>query len=194
MLDRRFLVVLVAAFVITGLCTWRSLSNRDQDYADQVAAAVIMRPAPAFDALDSGNHLVRLGSFLGRHQIIVIFFDGEAGADRDPELMRLRERFPELQQHSVKVIGVSSAIPQQNRAAAERVGEFPFPLVSDFDPLSPEGLLRIHRHWGRLDPESGKPRTGVFLIDRRGQLAFTVDGPRPSASVDAAVDAALTGS
>ena len=193
MIDRRFAFVMAAAFVIASLCVWRTMSNRSQDYADQVAAAVIQRPAPGFDALDSGNHLVRLGAFLGRHSIIVIFFDGEAGADQDADLLRLRERFGELQAQSVKVIAVSSAIPQKNRAAIERAGAFPFPLVSDFDPLSPEGQLRIHRHWGRIDLETGKPRTGVFVVDRKGQIAFTVEGPRPSASVDAAVEAALSG-
>ncbi len=193
MIDRRFVYVMAAAFVIATLCAWRSMSNRPQDYADQVAAAVVQRPAPGFDALDSENHLVRLGAFLGRHTIIVMFFDGEAGADQDPDLLRLRERFGELQARSVKVVAVSSAIPQKNRAAIARAGEFPFPLVSDFDPLSPEGLLRIHRHWGRIDPETGKPRTGVFVVDRKGQLAFTVDGPRPSASVDAAIDKAISG-
>ena len=174
------------------VCAWRVATNRPQDYADQVAAAVVMRQAPGFEALDADNHLVRLGTFLGRHQIIVLFFDGAAGADKDSELLRLRDRFEELQSRSIKVVAVSSAIPQQNRAAMKRSEKFPFPLVSDFDPLSPAGLLRIHTQWGRRDPDSGQPRTGVFLIDRKGQLAFTVDGPRPMTNVDAAIEAALS--
>lgn len=188
--DRRALIPIVAGIVLVALCVWRVATNRPQDYADQVAAAIAARPAPAFDALDANNTLVRLATFLGRHQIIVLFFDGENGADKDPELLRLRERFPELQSHNVKVIAVTSAIPQQNRAAMERVGPFPFPLVSDFDPLSPDGLLRIHKQWGRVT-ESGKLRPGVFLIDRKGQVISTPDGPRPFASVDNAVAAAI---
>jgi peroxiredoxin len=188
--DRRALIPIVAGIVLVALCAWRVATNQPQDYADQVAAAVTVRPAPVFEALDANNTLVRLATFLGRHQIIILFFDGEKGADHDPELLRLRERFPELQSHNVKVIAVTSAIPQLNRAAMDRIGTFPFPLVSDFDPLSPAGLLRIHKQWGRVT-ESGKLRTGVFLIDRKGQVTFTPEGPRPFASVDEAVDAAI---
>jgi len=188
--DRRALIPIVAGIVLIALCLWRVATNRPQDYADQVAAAVMSRPAPVFEALDANNTLVRLATYLGRHRIIILFFDGEKGADRDPELLRLRERFPELQSHNVKVIAVTSAIPQLNRAAMDRIGTFPFPLVSDFDPLSPTGLLRIHKQWSRVT-ESGKLRHGVFLIDRKGQVTFTPDGPRPLASVDEAVDAAV---
>ena len=138
-----------------------------------------MRPAPGFEALDSENHLVRLGAWLGRHRIIVVFFDGDRGADNDVDLLRLRDRFAELQAHDVKVVGVTVAIPQVNRAAMERAGgEFPFPLVSDVDPQSPEGTLRIHRHWGRLDPVTEKPLTGAFLIDRKGQVAYVGSIPK----------------
>jgi peroxiredoxin len=200
MADRRILVPIIAAIVLTIVCVWRLATNKPQDYADQVAAAIVMRPAPPIEGRDSDNHLVRLATFLGRHKIIVLFFNGEAGVDgnpataggdNDPELMRLRDRYPELQSHNVKVVAVSTALPQHNRAAMDRVGKFPFPLVTDIDPLDPANALRIHRQWGRIDPRTEKPRTGVFLVDRRGQVTFTVDGPRPMENVDAAVDAAI---
>lgn len=189
MIDRRILALIVLAAVIATVSVWRVATNKPQNYEDQVAAASMLRAAPPFELLDSENHLVRLGSFLGRHQIIVLFFDGDRGADQDPELLRLRERYSELRAQNVKVVAISGAIPQQNRAAILRVGEFPFPLLSDIDPLLPDGNLQAHRSWGRLT-DSGKPRTGVFLIDRKGQISFTADGPRPLANVDAAIDAA----
>ena len=139
---------------------------------------------------------MRLGAFLGRHKVIILFIRDEAGseaggADHDPELLRLRERFSDLQAQGIKVIAVSSALPQANRAAMKRVGQFPFPLVSDIDPLAPTEVLRIHRQYGMIDPQTGGPRAGVFLIDRKGQIPVTVDGPRPMSNVDAAVEAAL---
>jgi len=191
MRDRRIWILIVAALILAAVSVWRISTNHRQNYADQVAAAVVMRAAPGFEALDSDNHLVRLGSFLGRHVILVVFFDGDAGADNAPELIRIRDRFEELQAHNVKVVAVSSAIPQKNRAAMDRVGKFPFPLVSDIDPLSPDGNLRIHQQWGRIDPNSNKPRTGIFLIDRKGQVTFTVNGPRPMPGVDLAIDEAV---
>ena len=190
MKDRRFGFVLAMGAFIAGACVVRVAINRPQNYADQVAAAAVMRPAPGFEALDSGSRLVRLGAWLGRHRIIVVFFDGERGADLDPDLLRLRDRFAELQAADVKVVGVSASIPQVNRAAMERAGgDFPFPLVSDFDPQSPEGTLRIHRHWGRLDSVADKPLTGVFLIDRAGQVAYVGPIPKPYDNVDKVLEA-----
>ena len=197
MKDRRVLIPIVAGIVIAAVSSWRVMTNKPQDYAAQVAAAVIMRPVSAFkgdfEALDCDNRLVRLGGFLGRHRVIVLFFDGEAGADKDTELLRLRERFAELKAHDVKVIAVSTALPQENRAAmtADRAGPFPFPLVSDFDPTSPDGTLRIHRRWGRIDPKTGKPLTGAFAIDRKGQVLFAGDSPKPMENVDRAVESVI---
>jgi peroxiredoxin len=190
MQDRRILIPIAAAILLAAVCAWRVFTNKPQDYADQVAKAVMMRPVAAFEVLDSDNHLVRLGTFLGRHQIILLFVDDALGVDKDPELLRLRERFAELQARQIKVIAISGAIPQQNRAAIEKAGGFPFPLVSDFDPLSPEGTLRIHRQWGRLK-ETGETRPGVFLVDRKGQVLSTPEGPKPWKTVDAAVEKAL---
>ena len=198
MQDRRVLIPIVAGLVIAVVSTWRVMTNKPQDYAAQVAAAaVIMRPVSAFkgdfEALDCDNRLVRLGGFLGRHRVIVLFFDGEAGADKDPELLRLRERFAELKAHDVKVIAVSTALPQENRAAmtADRAGPFPFPLVSDFDPTSADGALRIHRRWGRIDPKTGKLLPGAFAIDRKGQVLFVGDSPKPMENIDRAVESAI---
>lgn len=193
--DRRVLIPLVTGLFIAALCTWRVMTNQPQDYAAQVkleAAKVVTRSAADldFEGLDSDNRMVRLAAFLGRHRILVLFFDGELGADKDAELLRLRERFIELKAHDVKVIAVSTALPQQNRAAMlpERAGEFPFPLVSDFNPVSPEEAQKIHRRWGRWDDSTGKAKPGVFVIDRKLQIEFMGGAPRPVANVDLAVE------
>ena len=195
MTDRRVLIPIVAGVAIAVLCAWRVMTNQPQDYAAQVsleAAKVVTRSAADldFEGLDSDNRMVRLAAFLGRHRILVLFFDGELGADKDAELLRLRERFIELKAHDVKVIAVSTALPQQNRAAMlpERAGEFPFPLVSDFNPVSPEEAQKIHRRWGRWDDSTGKAKPGVFVIDRKLQIEFMGGAPRPVANVDLAVE------
>ena len=191
MIDRRLLVVLAAGVLIGLVSVARVMRDLPQDYESQVAAATVMRPAPGFEALDSENHLVRLGAWLGRHRIIVVFFDGEKGADNDPDLLRLRDQFAHLQSLDVKVVGVTAVIPQVNRAAMERAGGvFPFPLVSDVDPVSPEGTLRIHRHWGRLEvrQDVDKPLTGAFLIDRAGRVAYVGPIPKPYDNVDQIID------
>ncbi|HEY0985207.1 MULTISPECIES: redoxin domain-containing protein [unclassified Schlesneria] len=185
MKDWRLGLVLFLGVVIAIVSAARIVTDKPHSYEEQVAAATIMRPAAGFDALDSDSHLVRLNSWLGRHRIIVVFFDGEAGADQDTNLLRLRDRYAELQALDVKVVGVTAAIPQENRAAMERAGgKFPFPVVSDIDPQSPEGTLRIHRRWGRLNPANDKTLPGVFLIDRRGMVAHLGPVPKPENDID----------
>ena len=189
MKDRRFVVVVALGALIALISAIRIFNNRPQTYEEQVAAAAVMRPAPTFEALDSDLHLVRLSAWLGRHRIILVFFDGEVGADRDADLLRLRDRFAEIQSQDVKVVGVTTSIPQVNRAAMERAGgAFPFPLVSDVDFQSPEGTLRIHRHWGRLDSVTETPLKGLFLIDRKGQVAYVGPIPKPYENIDQIFD------
>ena len=170
----RVLVLPIAAIIIIGLVVWKS---RQPPQAPSTAVLVERRPAPKFTGLDSHNQLVKIERYLGRHEILLIFFDGEAGADHDPVLMRVRQRFDELKRRGVKVVGVSAAIPQFNRQAAERAGPFPFPLLSD-----PE--FYMHHMWGRYDEDQLRTQTGVFWIDRAGQVAWSGNSPLPEANLD----------
>lgn len=175
-MDRRLLLVLAAGLVIGGVCVYRVQTNKPLDYAAQVRAATTYVPAPAFEGVDENNEMFRLSSYLGRHRVIVAFYDGAAGADRSRELIALRDRAEDLKQEDVKVVGVSPAIPQENRRALISLGPLTFPLISDVD-------FSIHRRWGRLSVDE-KPLTGLFLIDRKGTVAFQGGAPRPAATFD----------
>lgn len=176
-MDRRLILVLFAGLLIAGVCLYRLQTNRPLDYAAQVQAATTYAPAPLFEGVDEQNQMYRLAAYLGRHRIIVVFYDGAAGADRSPELLSLADRAMELKWLDVKVVAVSQAIPQFNRAALTRTGELPCPLISDV-----EGS--IHQRWGRMSIE-GKPLAGLFLIDRKGLVAFHAGAPRPYPDLDA---------
>ena len=175
-MDRRLLLVLAAGLVIAGVCIYRVQTNKPLDYAAQVQAATSYVPAPPFEGVDENNEMFRLSSYLGRHRIIVVFYDGAAGADRSRELADLRDRADELKQQDVKVVAVSTAIPQENRRALSTLGSLPIPLISDVD-------FSIHRRWGRMSAGE-KPLTGLFLIDRKGTVAFQAGTPRPYATLD----------
>lgn len=170
----RVLVLPIAAAIIVGLVAFK-LSQPPQPRSSGTIDE--RRPAPKFLALDSQNELLKFERYLGRQEVLLIFFDGEAGADRDPVLLRARQQFAELKHRGVQVVGVSAAIPQYNRQAMERGGKFPFPLLSD-----PEFL--IHRLWGRYDEDRMETQTGVFWIDRAGQVAWSGKSPRPEADLD----------
>jgi peroxiredoxin len=177
-MDRRFIAVLLAGLVLIGVCAWRLQTNRPYDYDAHVSAAMSANraPAPLFEGLDEINEMYRLAAYLGRHRILIVFYDGAAGADANADLLAIREHAAEMPQLDLKVVAVSQAIPQQNRAALKRLGDFPGPLVSDVDGT-------IHRQWGRLTSD-GRPLTGLFLIDRKGSVAVQGGAPRPYADFD----------
>lgn len=176
-MDRRLYLVFVAGLVIAGVCIYRLQVNQPLDYEAQVQAATTRIPAPTFEGVNEENQIFRLSSYLGRHRIVIVFYDGAAGADRSRELLGLQSRAEALKQRDVKVVGISTAIPQENRRALSALGMPPFPLISDIDGS-------IHRRWGRWST-SDSPLSGLFLIDRKGTVAFHAGAPRPYATLEA---------
>ena len=170
----RILVLPIAAAIIGGLVAFK-LTRPPQ--SQQGLSQYEVRSAPSFVALDLDNKLFKLDRYIGRHEILLVFFDGELGADHDPLLQQVRDHFADLKRRGIQVVAVSAAIPQLNRQAVQRSGKFPFPLLSD-----PEDL--IHRLWGLYAEEELRSQTGVFMIDRAGRVAWSGRSPRPELSLD----------
>lgn len=167
----RIAVVFVAALAIAGLCAYKLTRSHDAR-REQVILPAQKQLAPTFELYDQHKpqRRVRLAAYLGRHTILLVFFDGTRGADRSPILMRLRENYETLESTGIVVLSVSTALPQDNRKVIDRVGEFPFPLLSD-------PALEVHRQWGRVDGD--EPLEGAFLIDRAGWVGWANGAPQP---------------
>lgn len=168
----RLLGVLLAGVAIAVVCVWRVATNRPQNYDEQLQAAFVDRPAPDFEALDAENQMFRLQRYLGRHRVLVVFFDAGLTATGDPALQQILAAEAALRRQDVKVVAVSAALPQQNRAAFSETGLPGFPLVTDLE-------MKIHERWGRIEPRTGRPLTGVFLIDRKGAVRCFGPTPQP---------------
>ena len=179
-MDRRIWGVLAAGVAIAAICGWRVTVNKSQSYSEQLAAARIERPAPGFEALDAHNQMFRLQRYLGRHRVLVVFFSAEESAAVDAGLAAVMQAYPQLHDRDIQVVGVSTALPQENRAALAHWDKIPFPLVTDID-------LSIHGRWGRLERETGEPLSGVFLIDRKGTVLCYGATPLPAEDVPALI-------
>jgi peroxiredoxin len=179
----RILVLPLAAAVITGL-VWHKLQQNHRRSPDTTNGQIARIQAPPIEAIDAGNSITRLKSFLGRHNLLVVFFDGEAGAGVDKTLQHLKQHTAELTAANYHVIAISSALPQQNRTT-----EFPslFHLLTD-----PAPIWKVHREWGSacFDEEAGSPRQAVFHIDRAGNVAGTSE-PIPLDNPDQQIDELL---
>lgn len=184
--SKRILVLPAAAAIIGGLCAWKLSRPVEQRTFVPPPLMVALPPRLEFDLFDQQKppERVRLRSFVGRHSIVVVFFDPASGANADPVLVRLRREIDAVQDRSVKVLGVSTALPQENRPLVEndpRQGRdardrtpFPFPLLTDLPPD-----CSVHRAWSRYDAKAKQSLPGVFLIDRAGRIAWDKDRDAP---------------
>ncbi|NQV28422.1 MAG: redoxin domain-containing protein [Rhodopirellula sp.] len=179
----RILILPLAAAVISGLVWYKLQQNPARNPTSQISVVSRLQ-APSIEALDQDNSITRLKSFQGRHNLLVVFFDGEAGAETDSTLRHLKQHADELKAADYHVIAISSALPQQNRKT-----DFPplFHLITD-----PAPIWKIHRDWGSgcFDKSTGTPRTAVFHIDRAGNVTGRSE-PVPLEHPDQQIDALL---
>ena len=113
---RRILILPCSAAVIAGLCFYKWTRTYEKvplpTPTQTCAAAPFQFVLP--DQKKPMNR-VRLVGFLGRHRILIVFYDGSSGAEKDPVLLRLRRDFAAVKKADVIVLGISTAIPQLNR-------------------------------------------------------------------------------
>lgn len=182
---RIFLVIPISAVLIAGLAAYKLTRTYDPP-ADENQAGP--RAAPLFQLYDEHSQIVRLVRYVGRHKLLIVFFDGSHGPDHSPLLAQLRERFAELHASGAIVLAISASRPSENRygknlehlqagaatpAGPSREGElrYPFPLLSDI--LDYE----VHRRYGAFDARTGRPVEAVFVVDRAGVIRNTHLGP-----------------
>jgi peroxiredoxin len=176
-LDKRLLLLALAAATISGLCAFKLA--RHYPPQTSIPARPVAKPAPGVELYDqsSPSKIVRLESYLGRERVIVVFFDRRAGAHASSILNSLRENWSRLRHANIHVLAISTALPQENRKDIAQYGAFPFPLLSDPD-------LHVHRDWGRLEPKTSKPLFGLFLVDRKGWVPWSEESNKPQVTKD----------
>jgi peroxiredoxin len=194
--QRRILILPLAAVAIAGLVAYRL--HRGERPSPPVPKSAVVRatrtaPPLAIPLADQHKHIVKLERYYGRAPIVIVFFDRDAGADKDPYLTQLRDCFHQLEAEGIEVVGISRASSFENRQAEERAGQpFPFPLLSD---IHPEGHspAPVSIQFGLFDVATQSTGTALFLIDRAGQIAWDGAAPRSVKNPAAAVDALCRG-
>lgn len=189
-MKRRETILVGLTLLIVGASTWRYFNPRPpQATVDSVVA--FLKPAPDFELFDQKSRLVKLNSFLHRHPILIVFFDGEAGPDASDTLSKLRDYYPALKENDVIVLAISNVLPQQNRARGE---PFPFPLLSD---VGGAGSRSIVQEWGCAGPPDSEGMVPVteamFFINRAGFVAWDGDHPKPVEKPLEMINSLLTG-
>ena len=170
----RILILPLSAAIIAGLVWYKARQPPVEPSATASAALRQRRPAQPFKLHDQRSQPFRLERYLGRHKLLIVFFDPTRGAARNPQLQVLKAGHAQLTAHGEKVIAISSATPWANRESFKQGGEYPFHVLSDAD-------YSVETQWGVMsngDPPQVIP--SAFVVDRAGVIHWSrIGGTAP---------------
>jgi len=131
--------------------------------------------APDFELKDQHGEPVRLSSFRGSKNVVLVFYPLAFSGVCSGELCALRDDFPEVTRDDVELLTVSVDSAFVLRTWADR-DSFTFRLLSDFWPHGAVAKL-----YGVFDEGKGVATRGTFVIDKAGTIRWQVVNPIPQA-------------
>ena len=131
--------------------------------------------APDFELPDQHGTPVKLSSFRGAKNVVLVFYPLAFSPVCSGELCAMREEFPEVNRDDVELLRVSVDHMFAHRAWAE-AENFQFGLLADFWPHG-----AVAREYGVFDEDRGVALRGTFVIDKAGIVRWKVVNPIPQA-------------
>ncbi len=124
--------------------------------------------APDFELKDQHGQLVRLSSFRGEKNVLVVFYPWAFSSVCGGELDAMQEHLTDFQNDDVAVLTVSTDSMYALRTFAD-AKHYAFPLLADFWPHG-----AVAGDYGVLHPDIGVALRGTFLVDKHGIVRWTV--------------------
>ena len=131
--------------------------------------------APDFELKDQHGTPVRLFSFRGAKNVVLVFYPLAFSSVCASELCAIRDEFPEVTRDDVELLTVSVDSTYTHRAWSD-AEHFQFELLSDFWPRG-----EVAKLYGVFDPKRGIATRGTFIIDKGGVVRWKVVNPIPQA-------------
>ncbi|WP_117212634.1 peroxiredoxin [Allorhizocola rhizosphaerae] len=122
-------------------------------------------PAPDFTLRDQNNQEVRLSSYLGRCNVLLVFYPYAFTGTCQGELAAIRDKPFDAESTQVLTVSVDSVFAHKVWAGQEG---YDFPLLSDFWPHG-----AVAQAYGVFDAQRGCAGRGTFIIDRQGVIRFS---------------------
>jgi peroxiredoxin len=122
--------------------------------------------APDFELKDQHGQLVRLSSFRGVRNVLVVFYPLAFTGTCQGELCSIRDNLNDFVNDAVQTLTISVDSSPTHRVWAEREG-YQFPLLADFWPHG-----AVAQAYGVFNEETGFANRGTFLIDKQGIVRF----------------------
>jgi peroxiredoxin len=131
--------------------------------------------APDFALRDQRGQTVSLSSFRGSTSVVLMFYPFAFSRVCTGELHEIRDNLTRLVSDRVALLAVSCDPMFALRAFAEQDG-LTFPLLSDFWPHG-----EVSAAYGVLDQARGCATRSTFIVDRHGDLRWSVHNALPDA-------------
>jgi len=128
----------------------------------------IGQTAPDFTLNNQFGEKVTLSSFLGKKNVVVVFYPYSFTGTCTGELCALRDDLSSFQNENVELLAVSvdSMFTQKVFATQEN---YNFPVLSDFWPHGATAQA-----YGIFNQSTGSAIRGTFIIDKEGILRWQV--------------------
>ena len=124
--------------------------------------------APDFELKDQHGAKVKLSSFKGEKNVVVLFIPFSFTGTCTGELCAIRDDLAAFQNDDVQVIAISCDSPFTQKIFAEQEG-YKFPVLSDFWPHG-----AVAQAYGIFNADLGCALRGTFIIDKLGVIRWSV--------------------
>jgi mycoredoxin-dependent peroxiredoxin len=138
-------------------------------------AVEVGQEAPDFELKDQHGTSVRLSSFRGAKNVVLVFYPLAFSGVCSGEMAAMRDHFPEASRDDVELLTVSVDSSFSHRAWSDQE-KFEFGLLSDFWPHGDVAKL-----YGVFEASRGVSTRGTFIIDKSGVVRWKVVNPIPEA-------------
>jgi peroxiredoxin len=131
--------------------------------------------APDFELMDANRTPVRLSSFRGEKNVVLVFYPLAFTGVCQGELCAIRDDIADFSNDDVQTLAVSVDSGPVHAKWAEEQG-YTFPLLADFWPHG-----AVAKEYGVFNEDIGLALRGTFIIDKLGRVAYKVVNGIPDA-------------
>ena len=124
--------------------------------------------APDFELKNQFGELVKLSSYKGNKNVVLLFIPFAFTGTCTGELCAIRDDLAAFQNDNVQVLAVSCDSPFTQKMFAEQEG-YKFPVLADFWPHGAAA-----KAYGIFNEDLGCAMRGTFIIDKEGIIRWTV--------------------
>lgn len=131
--------------------------------------------APDFELPDQDRQPVRLSSYRGSKNVVLVFYPLSFTGVCQSELCAIRDTIEDFSGDDVVTLAVSVDSAAVHKKWADEQG-YTFPILADFWPHG-----AVASAYGVFEEKIGLATRGTFIIDKAGRVAYKVVNAIPDA-------------